>query len=118
MANGEKRVVFDLDGVVAAGGSYPSPDIGEPNLWATEMMEDFYQAGYAVVLYTARPSHQLPLLRAWLRRYELDWIVYDVVMDKPAAELYIDDRAFNPVMGNDELWPLAQAERNAHEPSI
>jgi len=92
---GLNRVLIDLDGVLAED-TYPSPVIGDP-IWAgLDLVEDFFKAGYEVVIHTARPVSHLPRIREWLEKYSLADTIYDIVCDKPQGWVYVDDRAWNP----------------------
>ncbi len=55
---------------------------------------------YRIILHTARGEHKRQVTEKWLRRHR---IPYDeLVMDKPYAQYYIDDRAVRF-----ESWPQA-----------
>ena len=101
-ATGLSRVAFDLDGTIATN-TWPSPDIGEPIERGINLMLTCEELGYEVVIYTARPlSHQQRIIE-WLEENGLDDLVYDVICGKVQAELYVDDRSYNPFSQNGDI---------------
>lgn len=87
-------VAFDLDGTLAKD-TWPSPTIGEPIEDGIKMAKHYWQQGYQIIIYTARPASHREDIEMWLFSNELGF-VYDVVCDKPSAWLYVDDRSYNP----------------------
>lgn len=92
--HGLHTVAFDLDGTLAKD-TWPSPAIGEAIEQGVNMAKHYWGQGYQVIVYTARPESHKYEIELWLAQNDL-WFVYDVVCDKPAAWLYVDDRSFNP----------------------
>ncbi len=93
-------VVVDIDGVVATGSveEVYSTKAG----WAyekcipidegIELVKALKNHGYRVVLHTARWLSDEEKTIAWLKKYN---VPYDkLIMGKPSAIMYIDDRAF------------------------
>ena len=89
-------VVFDFDGVIHNyRNGWKGPDIidDEPVLGIRESLIDFKQAGYKIVVVSARcgyPGGKEAIIK-WMDKYGL--YVDDVVTEKPPAICYIDDRA-------------------------
>lgn len=86
-----KTIAFDFDGVLATN-LWPSPNIGEPVTAAIELAKNYFDHGYEVVVYTARPESHRGGLFTWLNANGMGF-VYDVICNKPRAALYIDDKA-------------------------
>lgn len=97
-----KRIVVDIDGVVARGGK-PYPDC-VPYPEAVRCLRLLKEAGYVLVMQTARYMAQFcgdqemaiaagrPELVEWLDKYE---VPYDeVYLGKASGFIYLDDRAF------------------------
>ncbi len=90
------RLVFDIDGVVCAtnGLDYEK---AFPMWGVIERINRHHEQGDIVILYTARGAESGIDYRALTERQLLEWgVEYDVLrMDKPAGDIYIDDRAIN-----------------------
>lgn len=93
--SGHVQVVFDFDGTLAED-TWPSPRIGKPIKKGVRMLKHYFDQGYQITVYTARPNSHEGEIWDWLKENELGDFVYDVVTGKPVAGLYVDDRAFNP----------------------
>jgi hypothetical protein len=89
------RVVIDFDGTIAEG-VWPSPRIGKPMGRGIAILIYYASQGREVIVHTARPESHRERIFAWLRMAGLQDHVYDVVCNKPVADLYIDDKAWNP----------------------
>ena len=94
--NSKPTVVFDFDGVIHNyRKGWKGPDIidDEPVLGIREALIGFKQAGYKIVVVSARcgyPGGKEAIIK-WMDKYNL--YVDDVVAEKPPAICYIDDRA-------------------------
>jgi len=104
-----KRLVFDLDGVLALDDpARPYPE-REPNPPVVEKLRQYKAEGFEIVICSARNmrtfggqigkinANTLPLIIDWLARHE---IPYDEIhVGKPwfgTEGFYIDDRAIRP----------------------
>lgn len=108
MPEGMSRVCIDFDGVLALN-VWPRPEIGALIPEGVELAISYFEQGYEVVIYTARPKSHAPAIWKWCHENGLDDVIYDVICGKPAAGVYIDDRAWNP-------WPQTWAD--AETPDI
>jgi hypothetical protein len=88
----KKTIAVDFDGVIhdyshgwCAGAVY-----GDPLPGAAEGLRKL-SIHYKLVLLTAR--HNLTEVDAWLRKHHLSHYFADVTNRKPAAVVYLDDRA-------------------------
>ncbi len=93
--DGFSLVSIDLDGVLAQN-TWPSPDVGRAIPEGLAALEHYWEKGYEIIVFTARPESHAPKIWSWLKHYDIEFMVYDVVCGKPRAGLYIDDRAWNP----------------------
>lgn len=89
-------IVFDFDGVIhsyktpwEATAIIPDPPV--PGIG--QVMEDLMERGYRVVIVSARSATEegRTAIREWLKKYNLPTV--EVVAEKPAALVYVDDRA-------------------------
>jgi len=108
------RVVIDFDGVLAEG-VWPENRIGKPIGQGIAILIFYAAQGREVVVYTARPESHKERILAWLRMAGLQDKVYDVVCGKPVADLYVDDKAWNP-WNVEELSPPPEEGRGVSPP--
>lgn len=88
-------VCFDLDGTLAED-VWPEPHIGDPITDGVEALRHYFDEGYAIYIYTARPKSHEPLIVKWLEHVGIASLVYDIRCEKPIADMYVDDRAWHP----------------------
>jgi hypothetical protein len=101
------RVCIDFDGTLAEG-VWPSPRIGKPMGKGIAILIYYASQGREVIVYTARPESHKERIFAWLRMSGLQDHVYDVVCNKPVADIYIDDKAWNPWIEPEQRRSLGQ----------
>ena len=117
-----KRLVFDLDGVLALDDPSRTYAEREPNRPLVEKLRQYKAEGFEIVICSARNmrtyegqigkinANTLPLIIDWLARHE---IPYDEIhVGKPwcgTEGFYIDDRAIRP----SEFLGLSLAEIQA-----
>lgn len=88
-----KRLVIDIDGVIATLVPHHQYDLAEPIEHAIQLVNRLYDDGNAIILFTARGSATgvdwaritLQQLKRWGVRY------HELRFGKPAADYYIDD---------------------------
>ncbi len=88
------RVVFDLDGTLARGKWPIRRVIGEPISEGVSLLRHYAELGYGIAIYTARPKVDEQAIWTWVVEHDLP--VDEVFCEKPLADLYVDDRSWNP----------------------
>lgn len=91
-----RQGIFDLDGVLARS-LWPFADEDIPNFpvveRAAETLRKVKEAGYRIIIWTARSQSLEDVTRKWL---EKNGIPYDELwMEKPPFTFFVDDRAVN-----------------------
>ena len=94
------RICFDIDGVVASGtvSEVYSDEAGWafdkclPITETVELIKRLAEAGCDIVLMTARYEEDRAKTVAWLDRHDIPYS--KLVMDKPNADLYVDDKNY------------------------
>jgi hypothetical protein len=82
---------IDLNGVLDAYVGWRGPDhFDPPRAGAREFLEALRGRGFRLVIFTTRWADDV---WAWLRKYALDDLVSEVTDRKPAAHVFVDDRA-------------------------
>lgn len=94
--DGMDVVIFDLDGTLAEPQWPIRHTVGPPIPEGVELLQHYAGEGYRVMIHTARPKWDKPIITQWLRDNKLTSYVDAVICDKPAAGLYIDDRGHRP----------------------
>lgn len=85
-----KTLCIDIDGVLAGVREDLNYSLAEPVPGAREALQKLKEEGFTLILHTGRHFNRLSTTVEWLRKHD---IVYDhIVMGKPPARLYIDDR--------------------------
>lgn len=93
-------VCFDLDGVIATGTKEDvySEEAGwayekcDPILTMILTMRQLHKEEYKIIIHTARKQCDRDKTVLWLNKFS---VPYDeLVMDKPYADLYIDDHGY------------------------
>jgi len=122
MAESEKRIIVDCDGVIA--DKHHSGDYSQagPLQHGIDQVNSLYDMGYEITLYTARYGDRergnihMQYERGykewtdWLDKYGVKY--HHAFMGKPAGVLYIDDKAAR-VNGDDEAgWGQVWDEIN------
>ena len=88
-----REIVVDIDGILTneiEGFDYPKRT---PNKYSIDILKNYKERGFKIILHTARYEEDFDVTKDWLNRYE---VPYDkLVMGKPQAHIYYDDRATN-----------------------
>jgi uncharacterized HAD superfamily protein len=91
-------VCVDLDGVLNHTPDNPPPPesykIFRPNKKMIRLLRKMREEEVCIVIYTARRLEDREITMKFLKKYR---VPYDmVILGKPYADLYIDDRAIRP----------------------
>ncbi len=100
MAEYQKTVVIDFDGVIAQYDKWRGVDVfGAPMKYAKEAIAELREWGWWVVIYTTRKK--TPALLSYLNRHGIRYNAVNScdhnppdTSNKPIAEVYIDDRGW------------------------
>jgi hypothetical protein len=89
------RYVFDMDGVICT--QEENYRLAKPQMEVIESIRDLYKAGHHITIFTARGSETGI---DWRRTTEVQLQMWNVphhrlLLGKPAADVYVDDRAVN-----------------------
>lgn len=84
-------IMVDLDGVVSTEERVFDRPLAKPIDGAREALQGLKDAGHTIVIYTARGWAEYNVTKHWLDRHGM---AYDaLLMGKPIAHVWIDDRA-------------------------
>jgi uncharacterized HAD superfamily protein len=102
--------MIDLDGVICTEERTFERPLAQPLPGAREALQRLRAAGHTIVIYTARNWPEYRVTKQWLDEHGFE---YDgLQMGKPAADVWIDDRAIRFT-----TWPevLAQLQSGLGE---
>ncbi len=94
ISSGNRRFVFDIDGVIARLQKDNNYALAEPNTEMIQLINKLYDMGNQIILHTARGYvtgidwHEVTLrqLEAWKLKY------HELHFGKPNADYYVDDK--------------------------
>lgn len=104
LSNEKKVLAIDFDGVIHknAKGFYNGEVYDDPVDGAIEAIKELANT-YKLILYTFKGHPDRPLVRGkngieltweWLKKYDVDKYIQDIVWGKPNARVYIDDKGY------------------------
>lgn len=81
------KICIDLDGVIATGMPYSKAN---PNQIIINKVNELYEKGYTIIIFTSRRERDRYLTKYWLRKNKVKH--NKLVMCKPLVDKYFDDR--------------------------
>lgn len=84
-----KTIALDFDAVIHQYTGWNDGVLNEPIFGAKEVIENFINRNFNVVIYTTRDKKSV---EQWLKKYEFPQI--EVSNDKPLCFVLVDDRAY------------------------
>jgi len=89
-------IMVDFDGTLTKGGRFWTNDEILPNQKMIDWVNKKYREANCIIIYTARPYEVMRETVAWLIKHGVKY--HGINMDKPGAQMYIDDKAIDPFM--------------------
>jgi len=89
----------DFDDTLARNSGHPDFTPTEPILENLTKLDQVHEAGYKVIIHTARPWADYELVEKWLEEYNVEY--KSIVMGKLLVHRYVDDKAIN---ADEESW--------------
>ena len=90
-----KIIMMDFDGTLTQGGRFWTDDVIKPNQEMINWSNEEYKKGNVIIIFTARPYEVMRDTVAWLIKHGVKY--HGINMDKPGAQMYVDDKAINPL---------------------
>ena len=117
----KKTAVVDMDGVICEEGPTFERSLAREIPGARARLEALRDAGYRIILHTARSWSELAVTEEWL--YERGIFYDQLVMGKPVADILVDDRAVSSLeqavtvtAGDTSGKPVTESQKQLHEP--
>lgn len=85
------EIITDIDGTLCPEGKSYNHCLVKPFDGAKETINDLYDKGHTIIIYTARHWGEYDLTEDWLKRHGFKY--HRLIMGKPVGDLWIDDRA-------------------------
>lgn len=85
------QIIIDMDGTICTEMRQFSRCLAEPKANAVETINELYDAGNTIIIYSARTWVEYEMTVDWLKRYGVKY--HQLIMGKPIGDVWIDDRA-------------------------
>lgn len=85
------QIVIDMDGTICTEMRQFSRCLAEPKADAVQTINELYDAGNTIIIYSARTWVEYEMTVDWLKRYGVKY--HQLFMGKPIGDIWIDDRA-------------------------
>lgn len=80
-----------MDGTICTEMRQFSRCLAEPKADAVQTINELYDAGNTIIIYSARTWVEYEMTVDWLKRYGVKY--HQLFMGKPIGDIWIDDRA-------------------------
>ncbi len=85
------QIIIDLDGTICSEERTYSRSLAIAKPMAKETINQLYDAGHTIIIYSARTWMEFEMTTHWLRTNGIKY--HQLVMGKPIGDVWIDDRA-------------------------
>ncbi|MDD4625224.1 MAG: hypothetical protein PHC82_02790 [Candidatus Pacebacteria bacterium] len=85
------QIIIDLDGVICEEKPTFERPMAKPLSGAKENINNFYEQGHTIVIYSARSWPEYKMTKDWLDKNGFKY--HELVLGKPVGDVWIDDRA-------------------------
>ena len=85
------QIIIDLDGTICTEEKTYSRSLAKPVKGAVEAVNDLFDAGNTIIIYSARSWQEYEVTQHWLENHNIRYT--QLVMGKPIGDVWIDDRA-------------------------
>jgi trehalose-6-phosphatase len=89
-----KTIVCDIDGTLCEIQEDFNYSIAKPNRDMIDFINNLYDKGATIYLYTGRHMKQHRVTETWLKKYSVKY--HHIFYGKPVGDLYIDDLSVTP----------------------
>jgi uncharacterized HAD superfamily protein len=100
------QLIIDLDGTICTEEKTFSRSLAKPLPGAIEGVNQLYDEGHIVIIYSARSWSEYEMTAHWLRTNGVRY--HQLVMGKPVGDVWIDDRAIRFRSWNETMQMLGQ----------
>lgn len=88
-----KKFVFDIDGTICEEGPAQERIFSQPKKETIDFINDLYDKGHLIIIYTARSWDQYKITTHWLKNNNVNY--HTIIFGKPIYDYWVDDRCVN-----------------------
>lgn len=85
------QIIIDMDGTICSEERTYSRCLAKPKTNAVETINEMYDAGHTIIIYSARTWVEYEMTVDWLSKNGVKY--HQLMMGKPIGDVWIDDRA-------------------------
>ncbi len=85
------QIIIDLDGTICSEERTYSRSLAVLKPMAKETINQLYDAGHTIIIYSARTWMEFEMTTHWLHANGIKY--HQLIMGKPIGDVWIDDRA-------------------------
>jgi hypothetical protein len=85
------QLIIDLDGTICTEEKTFSRALAKPIDGAVDAVNNLYQEGHIIIIYSARTWMEYEMTTAWLKSHGINY--HQLILGKPIGDVWIDDRA-------------------------
>jgi len=87
------QIIIDLDGTICTEEKTFSRSMAKPLPGAIDVINDLYNKGNIIIIYSARTWQEFEMTSHWLHQNKIQY--HQLILGKPIGDIWIDDRALN-----------------------
>lgn len=85
------QIIIDLDGTICTEEKTYSRALAKPLPGAVEKLNQLYEQGHTLIIYSARTWMEYEMTADWLAKHGFRY--HQLVLGKPVGDVWLDDRA-------------------------
>lgn len=85
------QIIIDMDGTICTEEKTFSRSMAVPLDNAVESINQLYEEGHIIIIYSARTWMEYEMTVNWLLKYGVKY--HQLILGKPVGDVWIDDRA-------------------------
>jgi hypothetical protein len=100
-----KNIAIDFDGVIhkCSKGYHDGTVYDDPIEGSLESLKKIKAMGYNIIIFSCKSRSDRPFVNGksgtemiwdWLKKYDVNHLVSDIVSEKPRAAIFIDDKGY------------------------
>lgn len=91
-----KNIMVDIDGTLTIETEGWDYEKRTPEPQMIKIVNEMYDSGYSIILWTSRFSVDKKVTKTWLKKYGVKY--HNIIFDKPQFDFMIDDKCAPPML--------------------
>lgn len=104
------QIIIDMDGTICTEEKTFSRSLAKPKLNAVEMINNMFDEGHTIIIYTARTWMEYEMTVDWLKKNNVNY--HQLFMGKPIGDIWIDDRALQFSDNWKDIYETIKSKQN------